>query len=31
MEMTYTNTITVEAYNALRLSAGWMEIVPEQA
>ena len=27
----YTNTISVEDYNALRLSAGWSYIKPEQA
>jgi GNAT superfamily N-acetyltransferase len=31
MNITYTNTITVEDYNALRESAGWNPIHPEQA
>jgi GNAT superfamily N-acetyltransferase len=31
MNITYTNTITVEDYNALRQSAGWIPIHPEQA
>ena len=31
MNITYTNKVSVEDYNALRLSAGWMAINPEQA
>jgi len=31
MNIAYTNNISVEDYNALRLSAGWMTINPEQA
>jgi GNAT superfamily N-acetyltransferase len=31
MTITYTNKISTEDYNALRLSAGWMVINPEQA
>ena len=31
MNIVYTNTITVEDYNSLRLSAGWIAIEPEQA
>ena len=31
MNIIYKNTITVEDYNALRLSAGWSVIEPEQA
>ena len=31
MNIIYTNTISVEEYNALRLSAGWAAIEPEQA
>ena len=31
MSIIYTNTISVEDYNALRTSAGWSEINPEQA
>ena len=31
MDISYTNEITVEDYNALRLSAGWHAIMPEQA
>ena len=31
MNIVYTNTISVEDYNALRLSAGWSVIEPEQA
>ena len=31
MNIVYTNTISVEDYNALRLSAGWSAIEPEQA
>lgn len=31
MSIVYTNTISVEDYNALRVSAGWSEINPEQA
>jgi GNAT superfamily N-acetyltransferase len=31
MNITYTNKISVDDYNALRLSAGWMAINPEQA
>ncbi len=31
MSIIYTNTISVEDYNTLRVSAGWGEINPEQA
>ena len=31
MNITYTNTISVEDYNALRISAGWSELIAEQA
>jgi len=31
MSIVYTNTISVEDYNALRASAGWSVIHPEQA
>ena len=31
MNIVYTNTISVDDYNALRLSAGWSAIEPEQA
>ncbi len=31
MNITYTNTISVEDYNALRESAGWFKINPQQA
>ena len=31
MNIAYTNIISVEDYNALRLSAGWSAIEPEQA
>ena len=31
MNISYTNTISVDDYNALRLSAGWAAIEPEQA
>ena len=31
MNITYTHKISVEDYNALRISAGWMVINPEQA
>jgi len=31
MNIIYTNAISVEDYNALRLSAGWSVIEPEQA
>ena len=30
MDITYTNTISVEDYNKLRKSAGWLELQPEQ-
>ena len=30
MNITYTNTISVEDYNKLRNSAGWLELQPEQ-
>ena len=31
MNIVYTNTISVDDFNALRLSAGWSAIDPEQA
>lgn len=31
MTLTYTHKISVDDYNALRLSAGWMVLNPEQA
>ena len=31
MNITYTNTISVEDYNVLRVFAGWSEVNPEQA